>query len=93
MKDSHARAGVDTEQGWGGESGSFPATAWLLEAGSRRWEDVGEAVDSCLDDLVAGGVLEVISWVPGIEADMATWATRAGHHLIRVLPEGGAVRV
>lgn len=52
-----------------------------------------DAVTRCLDEMVADGVLEVLSWAPRIEVDIAAWAKETGHHLVHMLSDGDATRV
>lgn len=73
--------------------GRSPAVRWLLEGGIDCWDQLVDAVGHCLDELVAGGVLEVISCVPDIELDIAGWCTHAGHDVLQVLDEGASTRI
>lgn len=74
-------------------AGGTPEGQWLLEGGDDPWDDLVVAIDRCLDEVVAGGVLEVISWVPGIERDIAAWCADIGHELLHILQEGGSIRL
>ncbi len=65
---------------------------WLLEGGDDPWNEVVGAISHCLDEVIAGGVLEVISWSPGIELDVARWCADAGHQLLRMVSEGPCTR-
>lgn len=70
-----------------------PDAHWLLEGGDDPWDDLMGAITRCLDEVVAGGVLEVISWAPGVELNVASWCWEAGHQLLHVLKEGAWTRV
>lgn len=70
-----------------------PRGHWLLEGGDDRWEELSEAIRSRLDDVIAGGVLEVISWSPGIELNVAAWCAGAGHELLEVVRDGTSSRL
>lgn len=66
---------------------------WLLEGGDDGWEELAEAICSRLEDVIAGGVLEVISWCPDIEISVSTWCAEAGHELLEVVHEGASTRL
>lgn len=74
-------------------SGSIPGAAWLFEAGNDPWEKLAEAIISCLLEMATGDVLEIVSWAPGIEVDIAAWAKGAGHHLVRILFDDPTIHV
>jgi TusA-related sulfurtransferase len=73
-------------------AGKPPTSSWLLEGGEDPWPDLRQTLTRCLDELATGGVLELISWVPGIEVDISTWCRGAGHELLHVLRDGANTR-
>jgi TusA-related sulfurtransferase len=71
---------------------NHPTASWLLEGGDDLWPDLRTTLTRCLDEMATGGVLELISWVPGIDADIGAWCRETGHGLLHVLQEGGNTR-
>lgn len=63
-----------------------------MECGDAPWCELTEAIARCIEEVVAGGMLEVISWVPGVERDIGDWCAAGGHDLLTILVEGASTR-
>lgn len=74
------------------ERGLLPTSHWLLEAGEDPWTVLAASVSRRIDEMVVGSILEIISWVPDIGFDIASWCGDAGHNLLHTRADGASTR-
>jgi TusA-related sulfurtransferase len=70
------------------ELGSVPLPQSLIDAGGEAWESLQQVVTRCLDELLAGDVLEVVSSVVAVRLALPTWCAGMGYELLATRDDG-----